>query len=62
MAKPELKLFELVLQKEKLLPEETLFIDDSELNLEAASKLGINTRFVERNSSWDVLAYEPNLL
>lgn len=41
--KPESAIFELVLNENNLLPEETLFIDDSPQHLEGAKKLGINT-------------------
>ena len=41
MRKPNLEIFELVLADSHLKAEETLFIDDSPKNTEAASKLGI---------------------
>lgn len=41
--KPEPKIYELLLEKYHLQPEETVFIDDLEDNLEAARKLGIQT-------------------
>ena len=44
LAKPDKAIFEKVLQDANLLPEETLFIDDSEANCKAASELGIHTR------------------
>ena len=43
LAKPNKAIFEKVLQDANLLPEETLFIDDSEANCKAASELGIHT-------------------
>ena len=43
LAKPDKAIFEKVLQDANLLPEETLFIDDSEANCKAASELGILT-------------------
>ena len=43
LAKPDKAIFEKVLQDANLLPEETLFIDDSEANCKAASELGIHT-------------------
>ena len=42
-AKPDTAIFEKVLEEANLLPEETLFIDDSEANCKAASELGIHT-------------------
>jgi putative hydrolase of the HAD superfamily len=43
LRKPDKKIFGLVLNENKLDPAETLFIDDSEQNTEAASALGIQT-------------------
>ena len=43
LAKPDKAIFEKVLEEANLLPEETLFIDDSETNCKAASELGIHT-------------------
>ena len=43
LAKPDKAIFEKMLQDANLLPEETLFIDDSEANCKAASELGIHT-------------------
>ena len=43
LAKPDKAIFEKVLHDANLLPEETLFIDDSEANCQAASELGIHT-------------------
>lgn len=43
LRKPSKECFEFVLKKENLNAEETLFIDDSETNVEAAKKVGINT-------------------
>lgn len=43
LAKPDIRIFEKVLENSSLVPEETLFVDDSPVNLEAAQKLGIKT-------------------
>jgi len=43
LAKPDIRIFETVLENSSLIPEETLFVDDSPVNLEAAQKLGIKT-------------------
>ena len=43
LAKPDKAIFEKVLQDANLLPEETLFIDDSEANCKAAEEVGIHT-------------------
>ena len=42
LAKPDKTIFEKVLQDANLLPEETLFIDDSEANCKAAEEVGIH--------------------
>jgi epoxide hydrolase-like predicted phosphatase len=41
--KPEIEIYELVLEKFELKPEECIFIDDKEENLIPAKKLGMNT-------------------
>lgn len=43
LAKPDKAIFEKMLEDANLLPEETLFIDDSEANCKVASELGIHT-------------------
>ena len=43
LRKPNLNIFEFVLQDANLIPEETLFIDDNADNIAAAKKLGIET-------------------
>lgn len=43
LRKPEPEIFRLVMEKNALLPEETLFIDDTSEHIESASSLGINT-------------------
>ena len=42
LVKPDKAIFEKVLQDANLLPEETLFIDDSEANCKAAEEVGIH--------------------
>jgi 2-haloacid dehalogenase len=42
VAKPDLRIFEILLNRYALAPEETVFIDDSQRNIEAARTLGIN--------------------
>lgn len=42
LAKPDKRIFERMLQEANLLPEETLFIDDSEANCKMAKELGIH--------------------
>jgi len=42
-AKPETAIYEQVIEENKLIPEKTLFIDDSLKNLEGAKKLHLQT-------------------
>ncbi len=48
LEKPDPRFFELILDHEGLNPEETLFIDDTAENIEAAKKLGIKTYHISR--------------
>ncbi len=43
LRKPNRECFEAVLERHSLLPEETLFVDDTSVNIEGAEKLGIGT-------------------
>jgi putative hydrolase of the HAD superfamily len=43
LSKPNPEIFEFVINQHKLIPEQTLFIDDTAEHLEAASKLGMQT-------------------
>lgn len=45
MLKPDLKIYEYILKKLLIKPEETFFVDDKLNNIEAAAKLGINGIF-----------------
>jgi putative hydrolase of the HAD superfamily len=49
LEKPDPRFFELILDHEGLLPEETLFIDDTEANIKVAKKLGIRTYHISRD-------------
>ena len=48
LEKPNPRFFELILDHEHLLPEETLFIDDTAENIKIAKSLGINTYHISR--------------
>lgn len=52
LSKPDTKIFEKVLQKTEIKPEETLFIDDSEANCKAAESLGISTFCPKTGNDW----------
>lgn len=47
MRKPDAEIFEFVLSQNNLLPNETLFIDDSLQHIESANKLGIQTHWLK---------------
>jgi len=46
MRKPTPEIFSRVLDEQKLVAEETLFLDDNEANLDSAHKLGINVQHI----------------
>ena len=48
LEKPDPRFFELILDHEGLLPEETLFIDDTAANIKVAKSLGIKTYHISR--------------
>ncbi|MEZ5046279.1 MAG: HAD family phosphatase [Chitinophagaceae bacterium] len=43
LRKPDVAIFELILKENNLIPEETLFLDDSEQHIDSAKSLGIQT-------------------
>ena len=49
LEKPDPRFFELILDHESLVSEETLFIDDTEVNIRAAQSLGIRTYHIRRD-------------
>ena len=49
LEKPDPRFFELIIDHEQLKPEDTLFIDDTPKNTEAARKLGIHTYTIRRD-------------
>ena len=49
LEKPDPRFFELILDHEQLLAEETLFIDDTATNIKAAKALGIKTYHIRRD-------------
>ena len=52
LMKPDPAIFQLMLTREGIRPEETLFLDDSERNIEAARALGIQTICPKDNADW----------
>ncbi|WP_423147056.1 HAD family hydrolase [Rubrolithibacter danxiaensis] len=62
MRKPDSDIFEFVLQEQKLTAEETLFIDDSQKNVAAAEKLGMQTHLMQANDSLEKYFLRSGLL
>ena len=50
--KPDEQFFRRVLQAEQIKPEETLFVDDGKRNVDAASRLGMQTLCPENGKDW----------
>lgn len=55
MRKPELRIFQFVLDEQNYNPKETLFIDDSSQHIEAAQTLGVNTYLLRANKGETIL-------
>ncbi|MDR2970212.1 MAG: HAD family phosphatase [Tannerellaceae bacterium] len=55
MEKPDREIFDHVLNDARILPEETLFIDDAPVNCKAAEALGIRTYTPEPREDWSFL-------
>ncbi|KAA6343502.1 HAD family phosphatase [termite gut metagenome] len=51
-AKPEVEMFQKVIERTAIIPQETLFIDDAEANCETAQSLGINTYLAKTKENW----------
>lgn len=56
--KPDELFFNKVLLGEKIIPQETLFLDDGPRNVAAASQLGINTFLVTNGEDWTTKIYD----
>ncbi len=57
LCKPDPAIFKKVLAETNIKAEETIFIDDSPLSVEAAAQLGIQTHCAEMNEDWSNLFY-----
>ncbi len=62
MRKPNADIFEYVLQENNLLPEESLFIDDSPQHLKTAKELGFQTHLMKPDDSLENFMYRSGLL
>ena len=55
-AKPELAIYQQVINENNLNPSETMFFDDSETNLQGAQKIGIQTMLISaKHTILDIL-------
>jgi len=50
--KPDLKIFKMMIEDAKINPSESLFIDDSERNINAAKECGLQVCLVQNSSDW----------
>ncbi len=55
LAKPDPEIFKAVIEDAGIEPQETLFIDDTEINCEAARELGISTYTAKAGEDWSHL-------
>lgn len=59
MRKPNVEVFERILEENSLLPEHTLFIDDSPQHIEGAKKTGIQTIWLEKGMTIEEHIFKP---
>ena len=57
MRKPNAEIYNFVINDAKINPEETLFIDDTQLNVIAAQKLGFQTHLLLSDEKIEDLVY-----
>lgn len=62
MRKPELEIFQYVINDSEINPNETIFIDDDISNIKSAKKTGLQTFWVNEKRSWKDLITEFDLL
>ena len=62
MRKPDADIFEFAMQENRLLPEETLFIDDSPQHIQTARKLGLQTYLLTAPDNLESFMYSSGLL
>ena len=56
--KPDRRFFQKVLETEQILPEESLFLDDGQRNVEMARSMGIHTFCPENGADWTDEIYQ----
>ncbi|MBI3511039.1 MAG: HAD family phosphatase [Bacteroidetes bacterium] len=57
MRKPDREIFEFVLEANKLVAEETLFIDDAQQHVTGAAQCGIHTKFLRVKDGEDLISW-----
>ncbi|WP_207422926.1 HAD family hydrolase [Desertivirga brevis] len=62
LRKPDREIFEFVSLDSNLIPEETLYIDDSPQHLKTAKEMGFNTYLMTKNDSLEKYMYREGLL
>ncbi|WP_256009531.1 HAD family hydrolase [Desertivirga xinjiangensis] len=62
MRKPDREIFEFVARDSNLIPEETLYIDDSPQHLKTAQEMGFNTYLMTKDDSLEKYMYREGLL
>ena len=60
MKKPDREIFEFVLTRQNLLPEETLFIDDTPMHIEGAEAAGIRGYHLKPGEDITCLFFDPD--
>ncbi len=58
MMKPDERIFKLIVEREKINPSETLFVDDGPKNVMIGAKLGFQTMCPENGEDWTAKIYE----
>ena len=62
LRKPNKEIFEFVAQDSNLIPQETLYIDDSPQHLKTAQEMGFNTYLMTKNDSLEKFIYREGYL
>jgi putative hydrolase of the HAD superfamily len=60
--KPAPEIFHMMLEGQQAKPEETLFVDDCEVNIKMAQQLGIQTLCPHNNEDWTIFPEIQKLL
>ena len=58
--KPDKEAFQIILEENKLKPNEVFFVDDSSQHIEAAKKLGISCHYLQKGE--DIVTLFPDTI